>query len=111
MARKVAKTARIVWKSSAMRTVSAEYLAEQLVEPASLRPLAANGDILCTESGGHIPIISGVPVFSDLHPSPQWQDELAPTAEFSRRAAAELPTKPQLSLWCKPCLSNILITS
>jgi SAM-dependent methyltransferase len=92
-----------------MRIVSAEYFADHLVEPGSLKPLVADGDVLSAESGARIPIVRGVPVFSDLHPSPQWRDELAQTAEFARLFAAQPPREPSISLWCKPWLADELI--
>jgi SAM-dependent methyltransferase len=91
-----------------MRVPKVEYLAEHLVMPRSLEKLYTEGGILRTAGNRKIPVVDGVPVFSTLHPSPQWQDELRQTSGFAD-SFLENPNYAR-SIWTRPWLNDDLLS-
>ncbi|SNS35864.1 Methyltransferase domain-containing protein [Tardiphaga sp. OK246] len=90
-----------------MRHASASYLAEHLVEPKTFLPLTADGEQLRSASRV-IPWVSGVPVFSNLNPSEQWQDELKQTADFMASYVGS-PKQTAAAAWVTPWLNDDII--
>ena len=98
--------------SNCVRAPGIEYLAQHLVEPGSLAKLHTEGGNLATSNGRIITVVGGVPVFSALHPSPQWRNELKQTADFADTYLAHQENCDDAPLmWCEPWLNDKLLCS